>query len=133
MGILREKEARAWRRSNICVISSPSLLLNDQASWVKEIPKDFKVRTKLKISLNDIWVRKTLIHPWVLLMVGLGLYLDVFGSESHVLVWVLRIFWRKIAKRNKEGKTGQIGPSPQRRMPCCGEAKGQNGHLTGSL
>ena len=42
-------------------------------------------------------------------MVGLGLYLDVFGSESHVLVWVLRNFWRKIAKRSKEGKLGKSG------------------------
>ena len=72
LGILREKEARAWRRSDFGVISSPSLLLNDQASWVKEIQKDFKVRNKLYISLSEVWVRKTLIHPWVLLMVGLG-------------------------------------------------------------
>ena len=43
-------------------------------------------------------------------MVGLGLYLDVFGSESHVLVWVLRIFLeKKIAKRSKEGKLGKSG------------------------
>ena len=72
LGILREKEARAWRRSDFGVISSPSLLLNDQASWLKEFQKDFKVRTKPYISLNDIWDRKTLIHPWVLLIVGLG-------------------------------------------------------------
>ena len=44
--ILREKEVRAWRRSDFGVISSPSLLLNDQTSWVKEIQKDFKVRNK---------------------------------------------------------------------------------------
>ena len=75
------------------MISSPSLLLNDQEFWVKEIQKDFKVRTKPYISLNDIWVRKTLIDPWVLLMVGLGWYLNVFGSEPHVLVWVFEDFW----------------------------------------
>ena len=46
LGILREKEARAWRRSDFGLISSHSLLLNDQASWVKEIQKDFKVRNK---------------------------------------------------------------------------------------
>ena len=46
LGILREKEARDGRRSDFGVISSPSLLLNDQASWVKDIQKDFKVRTK---------------------------------------------------------------------------------------
>ena len=54
------------------MIYSPSLLLNDQASWVKEIQKDFKVRNKPQISLSEIWIRKTLIHLWVLLMVGLG-------------------------------------------------------------
>ena len=58
-----------------------SLLLNDQTSWVKEIQKDFKVRNKPYISLNEVWVRKTLIHPWVLLMVGLGWYLNAFGSD----------------------------------------------------
>ena len=51
-----------------------------------QVQSDFKVFYKPKISLNDILDRKTLIHPWVLLMVGLGWYLDVFGSESHVLV-----------------------------------------------
>ena len=30
----------------IGVISSHSLLLNDQASWVKKIKRDLKVRTK---------------------------------------------------------------------------------------
>ena len=47
LGILREKEARAWRRSDFGVISSHSLLLNDQASWVNKIKRDLKVRTKL--------------------------------------------------------------------------------------
>ena len=46
LGILREKEARAWRISDFGVISSHSLLINDQTSWVKEIQKDFKVRNK---------------------------------------------------------------------------------------
>ena len=56
----------------ICVISSHSLLLNDQVSWVKKIQRDLKGKTKPLISLNDVWVRKqNLIHPWVLLMVGL--------------------------------------------------------------
>ena len=34
--------------------------------------REFEVRTKPYISLNDVWVRKTIIHSWVLLMVGLG-------------------------------------------------------------
>ena len=34
------------RKSDFGVISSHSLLLNDQTSWVKEIQKDFKVRNK---------------------------------------------------------------------------------------
>ena len=46
LGILREKEARAWRRSDFGVISSHSLLLNDQASWVKKIKRELKVITK---------------------------------------------------------------------------------------
>ena len=52
---------------------------------------------------NDVWVRKTLIHPWVLLMVGLGWYLDVIGSDSHVLVWVSENFGGnyKSAKKRK--------------------------------
>ena len=62
---------------------------------------DFKVLHKPQISLNDIWVRKTLIHPWGLPMVGLGWYLDVFGSESHILVWVFEDFLRKSQKEGK--------------------------------
>ena len=46
LGILREKKARAWRRSDFGVISSHLLFLNDQASWVKKIQRDLKVRTK---------------------------------------------------------------------------------------
>ena len=34
------------RRSDFGVISLYSLLLNDQASWVKKIQRDLKVRTK---------------------------------------------------------------------------------------
>ena len=52
---------KSWgfaRRSDFGVISSHSLLLSDQASWVKKIQRDLKVRTKPKISLNDVWVRK---------------------------------------------------------------------------
>ena len=67
------------------MIYSHSLLLTNQASWVKKIQRDLKVRTKPYIFLNDVWVRKTLIHPWVLLMVGLGRYKDVIGSDSHDL------------------------------------------------
>ena len=54
-------------------------------------------------------------------MVGLGLYLDVFGSESHVFVWVLRNFWRKIAKMSKEGKLGKLGL--RRSVGCLSAAK----------
>ena len=79
LGILREKEARAWRRSDFGEIYSHSSLLNDQASWLKEIHKGFKVRNKPHITLNEVWVRETLIHPWVLLMVGLGWYLMSLG------------------------------------------------------
>ena len=35
-------------------------------------PKGFKVRTEPYKVVFDVWVRKTLIHPWVLLRVGLG-------------------------------------------------------------
>ena len=62
------------------MISFHSLLLNDQASWVKEIQEVFKVRNKPWISLNEVWVIKTLIHSLVLLMVGLGWYLNAIGS-----------------------------------------------------
>ena len=43
-------------------------------------------------------------------MVGLGWYLDVLGSESHVFVFVFRGFLKKNRER---GKT-RIGPSPRR-------------------
>ena len=56
------------------MISSHSLLVNDKASLVKKIQRDLKVRTKPHNFFNDVWVRKTLIHSWVLLMVGLGRY-----------------------------------------------------------
>ena len=52
-----------------------------------QVESDFKVRTRPLISQNDIWVRKTLIHQWVLLMVGLEWYLDVFGSESQIVLF----------------------------------------------
>ena len=71
---------------------------------------DFKVLHKPYISLNDIWVRKNLIHPWVLLMVGLGWYLDVFGSESHVLVWVFENFFEKNRKKKENGNLDKMGP-----------------------
>ena len=58
LGILREKKARDWRSCDFGVISSHSLLLNDQVSWVKEIQKDFKLRNKPWITLNEVWVRK---------------------------------------------------------------------------
>ena len=34
-------------------------------------------------------------------MVGLGWYLDVFGSDSHVLVLIFGEFWRK--SENEQG------------------------------
>ena len=45
-------------------------------------------------------------------MVGLGWYLDVIGSESHVLVWVLRIFFffEKNHKKKENGNLGKTGP-----------------------
>ena len=46
-----------------------------------------------------LWVRKTLSLPWVLLMFGLGWYLDVTGSDSHILVEFLRIFEEKSQKK----------------------------------
>ena len=49
---------------------------------------DLRYVTKPSKFVFDVWVRKTLIHQWLLLMVGLGWYLDVMGSDSHVLVWV---------------------------------------------
>ena len=42
-------------------------------------------------------------------MVGLGWYLDVMGSDSHVLVWVFEDFGAKSQKEEK-GKPGKIGP-----------------------
>ena len=51
----------------------------------KRVPSDLRYATKPKKVVFDVWVRKTLIHPWVLLMVGLEWYLDVIGRESHVL------------------------------------------------
>ena len=54
-------------------------------------------------------------------MVGLGWYLDVFRSESHVLVWVLKIFGEKSQKEGK-GESGQNGPLRRSEgHPCCGE------------
>ena len=38
----------------------------------QRVSKGFKERTKLYKVVFDVWVRKTLIHPWVLFMVGLG-------------------------------------------------------------
>ena len=43
-------------------------------------------------------------------MVGLGWYLDVIGSDSHVLVWVSENFGEN-CKSAKNRKTGQkLGP-----------------------
>ena len=76
----------------------------------EEYSKGFKGRNQTLDSLNDIWVRKTLIHPWVLLIVGLGWYLDVFKSESHVLVWVFEDFFEKNRKKKENGNLGKMGP-----------------------
>ena len=46
----------------------------------------------------------------VLLMVGLGWYLDVIGSDSHVLVLVFEDFWRKITKRGRLEIWANTGP-----------------------
>ena len=43
-------------------------------------------------------------------MVGLGWYLDVFGSESHVLVWVFEDFFEKNRKKKENGNLGKTGP-----------------------
>ena len=41
-------------------------------------------------------------------MVGLGWYLDVIGSDYHVLFWVLRIFGEK-SQKEENWKSGQKG------------------------
>ena len=49
--------------------------LSDQGGRRKlgqRVSKGFKLRTKPLEVVFDVYVRKTLIHPWVLLMVGLG-------------------------------------------------------------
>ena len=38
----------------------------------KRVSRDLRYELKLKKVGFDVWVRKTLIHPGVLLMVGLG-------------------------------------------------------------
>ena len=43
-------------------------------------------------------------------MVSLGWYLDVFGSESHVLVWVFEDFFEKNRKKKENGNLGKAGP-----------------------
>ena len=55
-------------------------------------------------------------------MVGLGWYLDVFGSESHVLVWVFEDFFVKNSKNKEEGKLGRP------RALAAAKQNGQNGH-----
>ena len=49
----------------------------------QRVPSHLRYVTMPEKVVFDVWVRKTLIHPWVLLMVGLGWYLDVIGSDSH--------------------------------------------------
>ena len=104
--------------------------------------------TKLYKVVFDVWVRKTLIHPLVLLMVGLGWYLDVIGSDSHVLVRFLRIFGEKSQKEgNLENWAKKTGPFAAAKgtlalatsfvtaKGCLAAArpKGQKGHPSGSL
>ena len=43
-------------------------------------------------------------------MVGVGWYLDVFGSDSHVLVWVFEVFFEKNHKKKGNGNLGKTGP-----------------------
>ena len=64
----------------------------------QRVPSDLRYVTKPYKVVFDVWVRKTLIHPWDLLMVGLGWYLDVIGSDSHDVFRVLRIFGEKSQK-----------------------------------
>ena len=51
----------------------------------QRVSRDLRYEPKPYKVIFYVWVRKTLIHPCVLLMVGLGWYLDVIGSDSHVL------------------------------------------------
>ena len=62
-------------------------------------------------------------------MVGLRWYLDVLGSESHVLVLVFGGF----LKKNREGGKTIIEPSPQRRLIRRDEAKWPKRPPSGSL
>ena len=71
----REEKARVLEGSDFGGRSSHFWCISDQEGRKilgLQVQRDFKVRTKPQISLNDVWIRKTLIHPWVLIMVGLG-------------------------------------------------------------
>ena len=73
-------------------------------------------------------------------MVGLGWYLDVFGSESQVLVWVFEDFFEKNLKKKENGNLGKTGPfaaatgtlAAAKGCLAAAKSKGQKGLPSGS-